>query len=411
VRDAALQLRRYLARFRSDERGAFALVVGLASPMLLFAGTAAVEMAETMSARANLQNIVDSAALTGARQLATDRSPATETRTQAQAQTQALVLYPRWTIVTTATMNAQAGRMTVTQAGTRASLFGGLFSPPVVSVTATAEQSSSKPLCVLGIEGGGPEVVQVRNSAALKADGCLVQSNGDLRANNSSQIQAGAARAVGAAIGMISPAPITDVPAIADPFATLPIDVPPVCNDVLGVGVPLLGNLTLNPGVHCGVYLLVGNTTVTLNPGEHYFANGLFVALGNTTIRGSDVVVVFKGLSAVRFGENAVLDLDGRKSGPLAGFVLVSDRSFDGTFDISTSNARNIHGTVYLPNATLDVKGNNNRVADQSPWTVIVAKRLGLSGSANLTVNAGFATSPVPVPDGVGPNVPLRLSH
>jgi len=108
-----------------------------------------------------------------------------------------------------------------------------------------------------------------------------------------------------------------------------------------------------------------------------------------------------------------VLQLEGRKSGPYAGFVLITDRSYLGDVEISTSNARKLIGTIYLPNAGLTVNGNNTRIADQSPWTVVVARRIRTQGSANLVINANYGASSVPVPAGVGParDQPVRLAQ
>jgi hypothetical protein len=43
-------------------------------------------------------------------------------------------------------------------------------------------------------------------------------------------------------------------------------------------------------------------------------------------------------------------------------------------------------------------------VADQSAYTVIVARQLQLSASPNLVMNAMYTSTDVPVPEGVGPN-------
>ena len=72
------------------------------------------------------------------------------------------------------------------------------------------------------------------------------------------------------------------------------------------------------------------------------------------------------------------------------------------TFDISTTSAHKLLGVVYVPNALLSIEGND-RVAEASAWTVIVARAVSLSGSADLTVNANYGIGSVPVPSGVGP--------
>jgi hypothetical protein len=57
------------------------------------------------------------------------------------------------------------------------------------------------------------------------------------------------------------------------------------------------------------------------------------------------------------------------------------------------------------------VSGQGNEVADESAWTVILAKSLQLTGSARLVVNAEYGASPVPVPKGVGPLSNVALSQ
>ncbi len=107
-----------------------------------------------------------------------------------------------------------------------------------------------------------------------------------------------------------------------------------------------------------------------------------------------------------------MLQLEGRKSGPYAGFVLITDRSYTGHSRDLDQQRRKLLGTIYLPNADLTVKGNN-KVADQSAWTVIVARDIRTEGNARLTVNSNYSSSTIPVPSGVGPprDQPVRLSQ
>jgi hypothetical protein len=242
-------------------------------------------------------------------------------------------------------------------------------------------------------------VVSIQSSSKLTAAGCLVQSDADIAVSSSASMQASAVHSVGAAQGPISPSPITDVPAITDPFASLAISVPPCTDYGIDVG---NGAQTLNAGVHCGNVQIQGSGTLTLNPGDHYFVNTQFNVEGNAKLLGSNVVLILKGSTKFQFQGNASLSFDGRQSGSYAGFVLITDRSFTDTLSISTDSAHQLHGTIYLPNASLAVSGKGNKVADQSPWTVVVAQKISTDGSANLVINSNYAGSSVPVPSGVG---------
>jgi len=113
---------------------------------------------------------------------------------------------------------------------------------------------------------------------------------------------------------------------------------------------------------------------------------------------------VFDSTSAFAFDDSSQVNLAGRKSGTYAGFVIATTRDNTNTFVISSTSARKLEGAIYIPDATLQVTGSGNQVADQSAWTVVVAQALQLSGSPNLVINANYAASSVPVPGGVGPN-------
>lgn len=395
-------LRRFAQQLWSDKRGGFAILFGVACPVLLVLVGGGVEVAEVVKARRELQWDVDTAALNGARELGTDQSKATATRAQSLASSLAAQSTSRWSVVTTAAVDAPNGAVTVEQSASRPSLFGSLLPPGGwhLHVTSTAVSNSKAPLCVLGLQPTTGQVVALQSSSKVTATGCLVQSDADLVASSTASLQAAAVRSVGAAQGPVSPTPITDAPNISDPFSSLPITVPTQCSDK-GVDVGS-GSRSLNPGVHCGNVQIQGSGSLTLNPGEHYFVNTQFNVEGNAKIIGSDVVLIVKGATKFQFQGNAYLSFDGRQSGTYAGFVLISDRSFTDTLSISTDSAHVLHGTVYLPAAALLISGKGNKVADQSPWTVIVAQKLTTSGSANLVINSNYSTSSVPVPPGVG---------
>ena len=124
--------------------------------------------------------------------------------------------------------------------------------------------------------------------------------------------------------------------------------------------------------------------------------------MNNSTLVWSNVVPVFSGSAQFNFQDSSTITLAGRTTGNYAGFVIATTRDNTGTFNISSTSARQLEGAIYIPNATLNVTGTNNTVANQSAWTVVVAKTLQMSGSPNLVINANYAGSQVPVPAGVG---------
>jgi Flp pilus assembly protein TadG len=396
------------ALFR-DARGSVQTIAGLAVPVIAIGIAGAVEFTDVVRTRGQLQAIADSTALNGARQYGVDPSAATLARIGAWADSLTAPLEANWSIQTSVTADKNAGSVTVAMSATRASYFGKLLpsGSMATEVSATGVNAATYPLCALALQPGGPGL-GLQGAAKLTAQDCLVQSNGDMMAGGASTVKAGAARAAGRASGDIAPTPVMDAPEIRDPFAALPIKVPAGCSDItLQLG---SGTRTLNPGVHCGNIQLLGNGTLQLNPGEHYFVGPLFSLAGNVTIQGSDVVVIFKDQLGIDITGNVTLSIEARKAGPYAGFALITDRSFQGTLALSAKNAKKILGTIYLPNGELAVAGAGNRIADQSPWTIVVARRFTATGSPTLVINSAYASTDTPVPTGVGPGA-VRLQN
>jgi hypothetical protein len=212
------------------------------------------------------------------------------------------------------------------------------------------------PLCALVTSTSGANaVINLTSSAQITAPNCLMQSDQDIVAQNSAQITAGAVQAVGTATGTISPAPLTGAAPMRDPFASTNINVPTLCTDV---NLSLTsGTQYLAPGVHCGLITVNNNATLILQPGEHYFFAAILTLDNQSLLQGTDVVLVFDQTSRFAFKTNADIELEGRQSGPLAGFVIATTRDNSQTFNISTTSAHKLLGVVYIPNGVLSIAG------------------------------------------------------
>jgi hypothetical protein len=208
---------------------------------------------------------------------------------------------------------------------------------------------------------------------------------------------------VTSAAGVISPAAGTGASPIEDPFKDLNLQEKQPCK-LLDLAVPniLTGTLHVEPGVHCGGFKMDGNAELVLEPGEHWFLGGHLEIKGNARLTGRDVVLFFDKKSKFDFKDHALVNLDGRKSGPYAGMVMVGTRGNTQDFVISSDNVDSLLGVIYVPEAQLIVEGKAD-VARDSAWTVIVARSVQLKGSPSLIINANYAASDVPVPTGVGP--------
>ena len=395
-----------LTAFARSRRGGVAAIFCVTVPVLAVLACGAVDLSSVASDRSTMQDVADAAALDGATQLSVANTQGAAARADQFAQDQLSSVTKRWALTTNVTTAADASSITVTVTGHRASFFGDLL--PIggwnLDVQSTAQPLAKMPLCVLTTSSAGAPAggaITMQDQSQINASGCLVHSNSNLAALSPADLIAGTAEAVDTATGQISPAPQTGAPPIPDPFANLNLNIPPTCNPLdllydLGVNI-------LTPGVHCGNVTVRQNATAILLPGNHYFMKGVLSLQQNSTLQGSDVVLIFDSGSYFQFQDNSQIKLQGRTSGPYAGFVIATTPNNTSTFQISSNSARLLLGTIYIPSALLSVSGGSTNVADQSAWTVIIAKGLLLSGSPNLVVNANYSGGSLPVPAGVGP--------
>ncbi|MEY4517383.1 MAG: hypothetical protein RL180_1729, partial [Pseudomonadota bacterium] len=171
------------------------------------------------------------------------------------------------------------------------------------------------------------------------------------------------------------------------------------------------GMTTLKPGVYCGGVFVSGDAVVDLEPGEYIF-NGPLVVKDKATLRGDDVGLFMTGAAGViKFMNDATIDLNGRESGAMSGLLIFDDPLQKGSMRahiVSASNARNLTGTIYIPNANFVVEPSA-LVAQDSAYTAIVAKRLIVQGGPTLVLNTNYSDTSVPVPDGIKSAAAIHL--
>ena len=391
--------RGWLAKIAGNNRGNVTMIVALSAVPLLLSGVGVLELTAISNDHAKLQAAADAGALAGAGRLsvATGAAP-TDTATTVTRQTAAQSGITSQVNVQVAVAQDNSA-VTVTATTVHIPIVD-LLGARTISATAKAENMGHIPLCVLQTGTGG---IRLQNSARIRATGCAVHANDDIKVDSSAMIQSDRTEAVGTITGPVSPAGFSGAMNIDDPFASMNLNPPLDCvgkplkiKELTGLVLPLL------PGVHCEQYEIEKNATLILLPGDHYFMNDLN-AHENAVITGDDVVLIFGSTKKVNFADKAQVTLGACKSGPFAGFLLITTRDNQETFTIGSDHVSKLLGTIYIPNATLDVETAGN-VAQDSAWSIIVAENLILKQNPNLVINTGYVGSGVPVPDGVGPN-------
>lgn len=410
IRRGALRVLSQAGAFARHQGGGFAIIGAFGLPVLLVMGVGAIELQQVLTDKHRTQDVADASALEGAQQLAVTQNGAPD-RAKAYAESQLTDLAARSDVTVTATM-LSPGVMKVAIDTHRMSFFANLLPPGGfrTHAEATAKSEAMSPLCVLTFGASGKnDDLHLTGSAKLEAPACMSHANQNLTVDSKAVMLASVSEAAGNATGSITPAASVGAAPIPDPFSSLVLTVPTTCNvevtDITSGIVPIL------PGVHCNDIKVEKTGSIQLVAGTHYF-KGKFEAKDTSTVDGtSGVTLVFATGSVLNADAGASLNLKGAKSGPLAGFVVATARDYTADFHLPSDSITQITGTIYVPKAKLMIDGGK-KSGQTSPWTVVAAQGLAVNQSADLVINANYATSDVPVPVGVGTKTGgTRLTH
>lgn len=406
-------LKAIATRWLRDRTGNVALMTALAAPVLGLAVMAAVETSSVSAERALMQQAADAAALAAAMDQSvagrgSSRDVQAYVRHVAMAQ---LGDYPQHARVNFTAQSIAGGQIRVDGTATRPSMFGNQIPAGGyrIQVSAIAETASQVPICVVTLAATGNNRFQMADTSRISATGCLVHSNRDIDLLGLAFLQADVIQATRAANGTGFAVPTnTGALRLRDPFEIIPMPSATGCPATIGTRTFSSGQTTLPAGVHCDHIIVQNAAQLTLGPGEHIFRGRLRVRQ-TATLRGTDVALFFMNTSTnAEFVNTATVDLTGRQSGIYAGFVMVMARGNPRGILIGSPNVNRVLGTVYAPNGWVRVS-SSGQVAEDSDWSVVITNRLFLDGSPNLVINTRYTGSPVPVPGGVGHNLPTEL--
>lgn len=402
-------------------RGNLSLLTALTIVPLSLVIVGAVELTSLSNERAAMQAAADAAALAGAQSM----TIAGTTKKSAIDFAQKFALsqvgnFAQRAKVSFVANDGPNGSFVVKGDAIRPSFFGDLVPPGgfKIKVQAVAEALVKQPLCILGIdETVGSFSVSGAGTSKITAKGCVVHSNANHEVRQMASIDAGTVRMSGTASGTaFSPQPQTGALVIPDPFIDRYIVPLKPCTSVPDGGTDVIktGIKTLNPGMHRTQFVMRGTATLRLLPGEHYFCSNL--SFEDDSRLESDDAVMMLFDAGLLVDDDAYVSMEGRNSGPWAGFVIVSNRSSTKHVSIKSTKVDRLLGTIYLPKTTIYVTSPGD-VAQGSQWSVVVAKNVITSNSSNLIINSDYEGSPVPVPAGVGNlagganAIPLRLRN
>lgn len=409
------------------------VIFALAAPTLAISVAAAVEYSSLASRQSKLQTATDDAALTGAQQLRLANSQNSTIASVAQSVVSSVAPTPvdsSTTVVTS--VDSKRTSVTVSVEEVVPTLLGKVLSLPTMTLVArsTASMMGKTKLCLLTLDTSKGKALNLDTNASLTAAGCAIYSNSrnkaGLNAEAGVKATAGLICSVGGVgnKGSLSPAPVTDCPAMADPLAsrTRP-SVPSFCTET---SLKITADRTLQPGRYCKGLTVSGSSRVTMLSGTYVLDDGPLIVENTATLSGQNVGLFFIGdAGGMRLDPDTTVSLTAPKSGELAGLLFFEDRSVSSPiappigpkgapppppygsqpmrqYRITSNNAPTLLGTIYLPAGRLIIDANRP-VSDKSAYTVIISRQLDLNSGPNLYLNSDYGATDVPVPDGVGP--------
>jgi hypothetical protein len=400
---------RRVTGFARHEGGQVALIFALGLPALSMVVAGAIDLSRVVADRSRMQAIADAAALAGAAELAfiIGEDVAVE-RVEGLVETNIAewASAPEITEVVRVIDDDRQRIMEVRLDGVSPSFFMNLLPPGgwKYSVVSRAVSVSQTPLCVLGTGTSG-EMINLVNNSHIRAPDCGVHSNAQIRVQGAGTIEGRRIQAVLSATGSMTPSPGEGAASIVDPFSAMSFPSLNSCVGQTGSIVYEVSDSTsyLDPGIHCLPITVKNRATLVLRPGDHFFRKNIALQ-GHGRLEGEDVFLFFDHGSDPLFGGvNARVNLVGRKHGPYAGMVLATIGGNSPNIGLPGRNVEQLLGVVYVRNGFVEVNGNGV-AAEDSAWTVIVAREIRLRTAAGIRINADYESSDVPVPDGVGPN-------
>jgi hypothetical protein len=144
-------------------------------------------------------------------------------------------------------------------------------------------------------------------------------------------------------------------------------------------------SVTLEPGRYSKITINKG--TVTMNPGLYCVSGDFKITGGNTT--GMDVMIYMQkdGNKNTDFVTNgsATINISAPRTGNWFGMLLYMAHGNEGELTIAGNSDSSYTGTVYAPNAHVNVGGNNSTLGNYS--TQIIAYTVEIFGTTEMEIN------------------------
>jgi Flp pilus assembly protein TadG len=404
----------------TDKRGAVAIVMALAFPVVVGMAGLGVEAAHWYLVKRQAQTAADTAAFAGALELAANSSSTVTSAARKESGRNGFTHGSNPTVQVTNPYNGNSNAVEVIVTRDETRLFSAIYmsAPAQIVARAVGLVNATGTACILATNPSASEALKVTGSAVIKLENCSLGSNSTASDSmsfwGSSSVQAPSAWAAGGIVSGGSSSPsfpggmASYAWTIPDPYANLDFTIPSpaTCDhNNFKTSPPNPPQTTLYPGVYCNG-LTISDSAV-LEPGTYYIDKGDFqvgsnvVLTCNCSAAGSGVTIVLT-TSGTDFSKIGSVDINGTAKVTLQapssstyrypGKLFIQDPRAELKLNGGGQNKFNgganlsLTGLLYFPNQTVEWSGNSAT----SSCTQIVANTITFTGNTNLA-NAGCA--------------------
>jgi Putative Flp pilus-assembly TadE/G-like len=269
-------------------------------------------------------------------------------------------------------------------------------------------KGGAQDVCLLALASSGvAQGIRTNGAPTGSMNGCDSMSNTGAQCNGH-DLGLGTSFAVGSNSGC--GAKQLPNPPLTDPYAYLASNIPAYsssgCNpSSVAAGNQFSGRLPLSAGnnFRCGDQTLTNDTCIASplgSPAVFIVENGNLdlARYSLTSCNGSAVTIVFSGsnggsghtLANSGHGPGGAIDIAAPNSGPWSGVAIYQDPSLTdvaGVLDVSAagnSPTWNITGLIYMPHATVTLKGAIDKSTNGNSCVVMVADNFQISGTGGI---------------------------
>jgi len=419
-----------ISRLRADERGAVAVTVGMLIIPLVGALAIGFEVSNWYMVTRSMQNAADAATIAAATNAGANYSVEGKavaarygfvdgTNNVSVAVTNAAACPGGGNTCYSATISGYVPLLMSRVIGvTGDGIVSGTLQKKLSAVAVAKAATKPEDICLLALASSGvAQGIRTNGAPTANMNGCNVMSNTGAQCNGSN-LGAGLGMAHGNSNGC-GVTPVSNVPVVTDPYIGLASNIPPLSSAGCGGSYPqeskhgnaytvavtnqLSGTLNLTAGNNfkCGDQMLTADTVITTPPGSSavlIIENGQLDLNGHvlTTSNGSAVTLVFSGDNSGSYnhmpsdntnGPGGRLDLAAPTSGPWSGVAIYQNPNLTSGLDVAAagnSPTWNITGLVYMPHATINLKGAIDKATAGKSCLVMVADNFQLSGNAGI---------------------------